>query len=52
MLRSCDYNTHVEGLLLANLFLVTLLILEQLFAVGKIPLATYSNGKQNIQCQN
>ena len=42
---------HVDGLLSANLCLVTLLYSEQLYAVWKFPRATHLKGKQNIQFQ-
>ena len=42
---------HVEGSLAANLCLVTLLNMET-NSIWKIPPATCSNGKQNIQFQN
>ena len=41
-----------EGLLPANLYLVTFIMLRIMLAIWKIYLQTRSNGKQNIQFQN
>ena len=54
ILRSYDYNMYIERLLPANLCLPSshFINLGTMVSIWKIPPATCSNGKQNIQFQN
>ena len=52
MLHFYYYNMYVESLPRAILCLVMSLKLGPMFAIWKIPPATRSRGKQNVQFQN